>query len=126
MAQLLGMANRRISELNANNTQGSDSEKLYMEGISRDEFLQNVRNVDRVRSSSAGAVGGPQLGPNELPPLGPSGGAPIMSGDALILLQSINSTLTSIFQLLIQTFGGRMNAEAEINKNMPPPNENQV
>ncbi len=103
MARLLGMANQQISEINESNRYGgSDGDKLAMDGISRNEFLEAVRNVDKFPTSGLRHTM-PSSDPNSaLPGIGPVGG---FSEDTVVVLRSIDNTLRDIYTLLMEITG---------------------
>ena len=103
MARLLGMANQQINQINESNRYGgSDGDKLAIDGISRNEFLDAVRNVDKFPTSGAHTTRPPRDPDMSIPQIGPTEG---FSNDATVVLQSIDNTLRDIYTLLMEITG---------------------
>lgn len=124
LAKLFSMVNRGVSDVNQNDQNGTFAEeKVALEPINRNEFLMAMHNVDKFSTTGMGNV---SMSGNPIVPVKPgekvepgftaNAAAPAgagMSGDVVMLLQSIDSTLQSILQVLLASSTDKPNTQTK-------------
>lgn len=113
LAKLFSMVNGDVTSVNQNDSNGTFAEeKVALEPISKREFLMAMHNVDKYQTSGLGReslsgnpIVAPKPGEKIEPGFTANAGGPLggstASGDMMIVLQSIDSTLQSILQVLL-------------------------